>query len=275
MGSVCNREVEFFETCFAAFGRAEATTTGPGPLPDPAHGAGEPPWQVVLATGAADVAALGPVPANFVARPSVPQLEVLQRTDVFLTHGGMNSVMEALWHGVPLVVVPQMAEQAVTARRVEELGLGLALEKPAVTAASLREAVGRVAGDREMRARVRRTQETIRQLGGARAAADAVIRFSPQPRARKAGAGAPAGQRPRPAARVGRRTEASHPARGPPPACGRVSWSPGLSGAGRCAAPAAADRHRAAAPVRASGAWRESPGGSAAPTRLCQARRHT
>ena len=178
MGSVCNREVDFFKTCFSAFGRAEATTAEPEPLPDPAHGAGEPPRQVILATGAADVAALGPVPENFVVRPSVPQLEVLQRTTVFLTHGGMNSVMEALWHGVPLVVVPQMAEQAVTARRVAELGLGLALEKPAVTAASLREAVGRVAGDQEIRARVRRMQETVRQMGGARTAADAVIRFS-------------------------------------------------------------------------------------------------
>jgi MGT family glycosyltransferase len=178
MGSVCNREVDFFKTCFAAFGGTDATTTEPGPFPDPTQGAGEQPWQVILATGTTNVATLGPVPENFLVRPSVPQLEVLQQTTAFVTHGGMNSVMEALWYGVPLVVVPQMAEQAITARRVEELGLGLALEKSAVTATSLRKAVRQVAENKEIRSRVRRMQETLRQAGGARAAADAVIRFT-------------------------------------------------------------------------------------------------
>jgi UDP:flavonoid glycosyltransferase YjiC (YdhE family) len=178
MGSVCNREVDFFKTCFAAFGGTAATTTESGRLPATTPEGGEQPWQVILATGTANVADLGPVPENFMVRPSVPQLEVLQQTTVFLTHGGMNSVMEALWYGVPLVVVPQMAEQAITARRVEELGVGLALETAAVTEATLREAVRRVAGSQEIRLRVWRMQETIRQTGGARAAADAVIRFT-------------------------------------------------------------------------------------------------
>lgn len=178
MGSVCTHEIDFFKTCIAAFGRPAATPTEPEMPPDAPQGAGEPPWQVILATGTADVASLGPVPDNFVARSSVPQLEALQRTTVFLTHGGMNSVMEALWYGVPLVVVPQMVEQAITARRVEALGLGLVLDKPAVTAGSLREVVRRVAGNDEMRARVRRMQEAVRQMGGARAAADAVLRFT-------------------------------------------------------------------------------------------------
>jgi UDP:flavonoid glycosyltransferase YjiC (YdhE family) len=178
LGSVCTHEVEFFQTCFAAFGGTEATTPEAGQLPDTGQGETEPPWQVILATGTANVETLGPVPENFVVRPSVPQLEVLQQTSVFLTHGGMNSVMEALWYGVPLVVVPQMTEQTITAHRVEALGLGLALEKSAVTAASLQAAVRHVASDPEMQARVRQMQATMRQMGGARAAADAVIRFS-------------------------------------------------------------------------------------------------
>jgi UDP:flavonoid glycosyltransferase YjiC (YdhE family) len=77
-----------------------------------------------------------------------------------------------------VVVVPQMAEQAMTARRVEELGLGLKLEKSEVTARSLREAVNTVASDHAMKARVRHMQETMLHMGGAQAAADAIIAFT-------------------------------------------------------------------------------------------------
>ena len=180
MGSICNHEVEFFKTCFAAFGRAERTTKQPRRLLDVHQREGEQPWQVILATGTSNPAALGVVPENFVARPFVPQLAVLQQATVFVTHGGMNSVVEALSSGVPLVVVPQMMEHVIIARRVAELGLGITLEKSAVTAASLKAAVTRVASDQEMHQRVRQMREELRQVGegGVGSAADAVLRFS-------------------------------------------------------------------------------------------------
>ena len=59
----------------------------------------------------------------------------------------MNSVMEGLSYGVPLVVIPQISEQRVTARRVQELGLGIAFDREMVTADRLREAVAHVACD--------------------------------------------------------------------------------------------------------------------------------
>ena len=62
---------------------------------------------MVVATGEwVEPEALGPVPDNVILRPWVPQLEMLARADVFGTHGGMNSTMEALASAVPLVVVP-------------------------------------------------------------------------------------------------------------------------------------------------------------------------
>jgi len=90
----------------------------------------------------------------------------------------MNSVMEGLSYGVPLVVIPQMLEQRITARRVEELGLGIALESNALTVDLLQEAVRRVASNPELHTRVQRMRTTLRQLGGARRAADAILRFS-------------------------------------------------------------------------------------------------
>ena len=178
LGSVCNRETAFIKTCLAAFGETGSAPSDSGLSRDGQPEREGPPWRVLLATGAVDMAQVGPVPDHVVARPSVPQLDVLQQAAVFVTHGGMNSVMESLWFGVPMVVVPQMAEQAMTARRVEELGLGRTLERAEVTAQSLREAVNQVATDHAMRARVRHMQETLRHLGGAQAAADAIIAFT-------------------------------------------------------------------------------------------------
>jgi UDP:flavonoid glycosyltransferase YjiC (YdhE family) len=48
----------------------------------------------------------------------------------------MNSTMEALYFGVPLVTFPRQPEQEATARRVEELGLGRRLALPTVDAVS-------------------------------------------------------------------------------------------------------------------------------------------
>ena len=82
---------------------------------------------VVVSTGQTDPAALGPLPANVLVRRFVPQPEVLARAALFVTHGGMNSVNEALYAGVPMLVVPQGADQPLVARRVVELGAGLSL----------------------------------------------------------------------------------------------------------------------------------------------------
>merc|ERR1712151_1271247 len=51
------------------------------------------------------------VPDNFILRNAVPQLELLPRCSAFVTHGGANSMHEALLFGVPLVVVPMFADQ--------------------------------------------------------------------------------------------------------------------------------------------------------------------
>jgi MGT family glycosyltransferase len=67
---------------------------------------------------------LGDIPANCLVQQFVPQLEILQRASLFITHGGMNSVNEAHSYNVPLVIVPQTADQHLIAKRVEKLGAG-------------------------------------------------------------------------------------------------------------------------------------------------------
>jgi MGT family glycosyltransferase len=158
LGTIFNNWPEFYRMCFAAFGGTA--------------------WRVVLATGhAVNAAQLGPIPDNVLVRPSVPQLEVLERTSVFVTHGGANSLMEAFHDGVPVVVIPQMAEQPLNAQRVAELELGLALEKETVTVERLRQAVDRVASEPAFREKVRAMQQEVRASGGYLRAVEAILEF--------------------------------------------------------------------------------------------------
>jgi MGT family glycosyltransferase len=123
-------------------------------------------------------ASLGSPPANIVEKPGGPQLVVLQRASVFVSHGGMNSVSESLYHGVPLVVVPQMGEQEIIARQVEELGAGLCLAKKEVTAGRLRQSVDRVLGDVKFRNQAALVRESFEGAGGAARGADAIMAFT-------------------------------------------------------------------------------------------------
>jgi MGT family glycosyltransferase len=155
-GTVFNNQPDFYRQCVAAFGKSE--------------------WRVVLSTGPyTDLTGLPPIPENFIVASHVPQLEVLARTQIFISHGGMNSVMESLASGVPLVVIPQITEEEITARRVQELGLGIALNKANVTVETLREAVMHVSHDPTVRMQVQAMQRHIHEAGGYQRATDAIM----------------------------------------------------------------------------------------------------
>lgn len=132
-------------------------------------------WHVVMSLGRTDPALLGELPPNVEALPSVPQQAVLGHATAFVSHAGMNSIMEALSHAVPLVTLPQVPEQALNARRVRELGLGEVLDSEALTPELVRETVLRVAGDARVHDRLAWLAKEITAAGGAKAAADAVL----------------------------------------------------------------------------------------------------
>ena len=121
---------------------------------------------------------LGVVPINFVVAAQVPQLTVLQRAKAFVTHGGMNSTSESLLNGVPMVVVPQMGEQAIVGLQVEQLGAGLCLTKAEATAGRLRESVQRLLADDRFRQQADVVRRSFLDAGGAVRAADAILAFT-------------------------------------------------------------------------------------------------
>ena len=89
----------------------------------------------------------------------------------------MNSVGEALYFGVPLAVVPQMSEQMIVGRRVEELGGGLCVMKEDVTAERLRGAVRRLLTEESFRIAAGAVRESFLKAGGPGSAADAIAAF--------------------------------------------------------------------------------------------------
>ncbi|WP_425836921.1 macrolide family glycosyltransferase [Streptomyces fractus] len=140
---------------------------------------GDLPVRVVLATGSGVAPAdLGSTPANTLARRTVPQLAVLREASVFVTHGGMNSTLESLHCGVPLMVVPQQVEQLLIGRAVAERGAAVVLRqnlshRPVPTIA-LRAAVERVLGDPGMAKAAGELGRRFHAEGGAGRAAELV-----------------------------------------------------------------------------------------------------
>lgn len=110
---------------------------------------------------------LGAIPDNVSIRPFWDQLSALESCDVFVTHGGFNSVTEALTHSVPMVVIPQIGEQHINARRVRRIGAGIVLNNRKATVETLRESIRRVADDihfKESAAIMSRVLDDIKNL---------------------------------------------------------------------------------------------------------------
>ncbi|MEU8893776.1 macrolide family glycosyltransferase [Streptomyces sp. NPDC048442] len=135
-------------------------------------------WEVVMAVGDhVDPAELGELPSHFHVSRRVPQLDVLGHASLFITHGGMNSTMESLHNGVPMVVVPQMNEQRANGLRVEELGLGRLLPAADTTVESLRKYAAEVHADQSVKDRVTALQSRMHEVEGPAVAADAIEGF--------------------------------------------------------------------------------------------------
>ncbi|MET9271425.1 macrolide family glycosyltransferase [Kribbella sp. NPDC003557] len=132
---------------------------------------------VVVATGQTDPSALGPLPANVLARRSVPQPEVLARASLFVTHGGMNGVNEAMYAGVPMLLVPQGADQPLVAGRVVQLGAGLTIRNEEITEDAVRTLARRLLDEPGFRKAALALQDAERDAGGFRRAADELERY--------------------------------------------------------------------------------------------------
>lgn len=115
----------------------------------------------------------GRLPDHLLVRPHVPQLALLERLDAVVCHAGHNTVCEALWHGVPLVVAPIRDDQPIVAGQVVDAGAGVRLRFGRADAARIGAAVDAVLDPaRGHRKAAEAVGESFRGAGGSASAAD-------------------------------------------------------------------------------------------------------
>ena len=127
-----------------------------------------------------DPASLGPQPDNVFVHQYIPQGVLLSRCDVVITHGGSGTTLGALAFGVPLVLLPQGADQYSNAERIVGAGAGLQLLKDDLTVDAVRDSVRTVLDRTSFRRSAERIQTEIHEMPHA---GDAVTRIEAVTRA--------------------------------------------------------------------------------------------
>jgi len=132
--------------------------------------------RVALACGATPREALGPVPGSWLVREVLPQVTLLRHAALAVSHGGNNSVTEALTASVPLLLLPLSTDQFAGAAALEDAGLGEVLDPNALDPADMTDAVRRLlalAG--QARDRLGRLAASLTEHPGAERARDALL----------------------------------------------------------------------------------------------------
>ncbi|MBP2622397.1 glycosyl transferase [Streptococcus oricebi] len=147
LGTLLNDSPDFFKKCIQAFGNQKLS--------------------VIMSIGdKIDARKLGDIPDNIFLAPFLPQLQILERASLFITHGGMNSVNEALYYGVPMLVVPMGNDQPRVAQQVVDVHVGKCLNKCSLTAQQLQESAEELLKNKSYRKRAQAFQNKCRAAGG-------------------------------------------------------------------------------------------------------------
>jgi zeaxanthin glucosyltransferase len=133
--------------------------------------------QVVLSVGRnIDLNDLGPIPSNTLVVRSAPQIELLKRATVCITHAGLNTTLEALAQGVPMVAIPIGYDQPGVAARIAYHGVGEVLQLQELTVGRLSELIQRVRSNQSYHDKARQLQKVIAQTRGLDLAAEMIER---------------------------------------------------------------------------------------------------
>jgi MGT family glycosyltransferase len=156
LGTIFNRDVDLLRRCARALEAAG--------------------FEVVVSLGNAAATVPDGWPAGTRVYPFVAQDHLLARAALFVTHGGLNSVSEALARGVPMIVIPHEVDQHLVARRVAGLGAAVVVERADATEEGLSAAAARIATDRSaFEAAARQIARSFEEATPMESAADQVL----------------------------------------------------------------------------------------------------
>ncbi|MEI7630675.1 MAG: glycosyltransferase [Actinomycetes bacterium] len=111
---------------------------------------------------------------NMIGMEFLPQTKVIPQVDLVITHGGNNTTTESLHFGKPMILLPLFWDQYDNAQRMDELGFGVRLSTYAFTDQEMFDALEKLLGDDELRARMTKIGALIRERDGLRAGADII-----------------------------------------------------------------------------------------------------
>jgi zeaxanthin glucosyltransferase len=155
MGTLQNRQAETFTTI------AEACQALP--------------CQLVLSLGGGSKPQiLGKLPGDPIIVEFAPQLELLKKATLCITHAGLNTTLEALAQGLPLVAIPITNDQPGVAARIRHTGTGEFIPLSRLSAKRLRETVSKVLATPSYKAAALTLQQSIRQHPGPTLGADLI-----------------------------------------------------------------------------------------------------
>ena len=156
LGTVLNNQLSFYKECIEALKNEN--------------------YDVIISVGKnIDISQFKDIPSCIQIYPKVHQIEVLSKADAFITHCGMNSVNEALYYGVPMVLFPQHSEENAVAISVEKVGAGLRLKHP--SSRCIKEAVQKLLSQNQYQLNALEMSYDFQQHHASKLAADYIERI--------------------------------------------------------------------------------------------------
>jgi len=132
-----------------------------------------PGMQLVLSIGPRlDAKRIESLPANAIVVNSTPQLELLKRSTLCITHAGMNTTLESLTQGIPLVAIPVTNDQPGVAARIAYTKTGAFVPLQEMTVPGLSGLIDEVLGNPEYRRNANQMKDTIAKTNGLEKAVD-------------------------------------------------------------------------------------------------------
>jgi MGT family glycosyltransferase len=129
---------------------------------------------VISLGGGQDPALLGDLPGDPIVVGYAPQLDLIRRSALTISHGGLNTALESVAEGVPMVVLPVAYDQPGVGARVEWSGVGRSIPVGRLTVDRLRDTVRIVLGNPAYRQRADWLRSSIEAADGLNRAADVI-----------------------------------------------------------------------------------------------------
>jgi zeaxanthin glucosyltransferase len=141
--------------------------------------AGRPEWQLVVSLGSRmEPEEFMPAPSHVCLTRWAPQLQLLSRASVMITHAGAGATKECIMNGVPMLAVPMMRDQFDCAERIVHHGLGLRADIERINAAEISSMLEQLLADESCRARVNAMREEFRRVDSLNAGVDVIEKIA-------------------------------------------------------------------------------------------------